>query len=70
MKNVLIGLVAAIGVCVGVAAFVYGGYDDSPGLQGLGVLLAIGILAWAARAVRRRGKPGNAAGSSHRPPAG
>lgn len=70
MKNVLIGLAALIGICIGIAAIVYGGYDDSPGLQGLGALLVIGILAWVARAFLRRGKAGEAAGSRRRPPTG
>jgi MYXO-CTERM domain-containing protein len=38
----------------GVAAFVYGGADDSPGLQLLGALLALGAVAFAVRRVRRR----------------
>jgi len=29
-------------ICCGVFMFVYGGYDDSPGAQGLGLLMFIG----------------------------
>lgn len=42
-----------VGVLVGVAAVVAGGYDDSPGLQGLGLLLAVGCLALLVRAALR-----------------
>ncbi|MDI6103146.1 hypothetical protein QLQ12_31480 [Actinoplanes sp. NEAU-A12] len=47
--------VLVILVCVtGVAAFVYGGADDSPGLQLLGAVLVLGALALAVRRARRR----------------
>ena len=46
-----LGIVLA--VALGVAAVVFGGYDDSPGLQGIGVLLVITGIALAARTVRR-----------------
>ena len=39
-----------VGVLLGVAAVVFGGYDDSPGLQGLGLLLALGCLVLLVRA--------------------
>ena len=50
MRYVLAALTAALGV----AAFVYGGYDDSPGLQGIGALLVVGAITFAVRAARRR----------------
>jgi hypothetical protein len=49
MKFLLILLAAAIGV----AAVVFGGYDDSPGLQGLGGLFLVGAVALGVRAARR-----------------
>ena len=49
MKFLLPTLVAAIGV----AAIVFGGYDDSPGLQGLGLLVVLGVVALGVRAARR-----------------
>jgi hypothetical protein len=49
MKFLLPILAAAIGV----AAIVFGGYDDSPGLQGLGGLVVIGAVALGVRAARR-----------------
>jgi peptidoglycan/LPS O-acetylase OafA/YrhL len=42
-----------LAVVLGVAAVVAGEADDSPGLQGLGVLLAGGAVVYAVRAVRR-----------------
>jgi hypothetical protein len=45
-------LVAALGVL----AVVYGGSDDSPGLQLLGVLLVVGAIAYGVRTARRRPK--------------
>ena len=49
MKFLLIPLAAAIGV----AAVVFGGYDDSPGLQGLGGLFLVGAVVLGVRAARR-----------------
>ncbi|GAA4966169.1 hypothetical protein [Actinoplanes utahensis] len=43
-----------LAVVTGVAAFLYGGADDSPGLQLLGALLAGGAIAVGVRQVRRR----------------
>jgi hypothetical protein len=44
------------GVVLGIAAVVAGGYDDSPGLQGLGLVLALGCLWLLVRAgLRARG---------------
>ena len=51
-----IGLLLVI--VLGVAAIVYGGHDDSPGLQGIGLLLAVGALAWGMRTILRRGPNG------------
>ena len=43
-------LLEVVGVLVGIAAVVAGGYDDSPGLQGLGLLLALGCAVLLVRA--------------------
>ena len=48
-------LLVVLGLAVGVAAVVYGESDDSPGLQGLGVLVALGVVVLVLRAVRRQG---------------
>lgn len=45
--------VLAVVALLGVAGVVYGGADDSPGLQLLGVMLAVGAIAFGVRAVRR-----------------
>jgi drug/metabolite transporter (DMT)-like permease len=45
------GLVLLVGL--GVAAVVAGEADDSPGLQGIGVLLVLGALVLGVRALRR-----------------
>ena len=54
MKPLLVILAGALALVLGVAAVVLGEADDSPGLQGLGVLLVIGTLALGVRAIRRR----------------
>jgi hypothetical protein len=50
MKFLIILLAAAIGL----AAVVFGGYDDSPGLQGLWGLFLVVAVALGVKAVRRR----------------
>ena len=53
MKPVLTILVVAAGIALGVAAMVLGEADDSPGLQGIGLLLIIGAVVLSVRTVRR-----------------
>ncbi|GAA2719090.1 hypothetical protein [Cellulomonas aerilata] len=53
MKLLLVVLGVLIAVLLGAAAVVAGEADDSPGLQGLGVLLAGGALVLGVRSVRR-----------------
>jgi hypothetical protein len=55
MKHGTAVLVTALGTVVGVAAVVAGGLDDSPGLQGLGVLVVLGAVAYGVRRARRSG---------------
>lgn len=57
MKPALAMLAALLATAIGVAAIVLGEADDSPGLQGLGVLLIVGTVALGVRARRRR-QPG------------
>ncbi|MEV4349696.1 hypothetical protein AB0J83_35000 [Actinoplanes sp. NPDC049596] len=45
---------AALALVAGVAAFLYGEADDSPGLQLLAVLLVLGVVAVVVRRARRR----------------
>ncbi len=47
---------------LGVAAVVYGGFDDSPGLQLIGVLIIVGAVVLGVKSVRI----GRAAGESRR----
>lgn len=43
--NKLLILVSILAVAFGIFMFVFGGYDDSPGAQGLGVLaVTLGIV--------------------------
>lgn len=49
MKYVL----TILAVVIGVAAIVYGEADDSPGLQLLGAVLAIGAIVLGVRTARR-----------------
>ncbi len=53
MKPLLLILTALLATAIGVGAIVLGEADDSPGLQGLGVLLVIGTLALGGRSARR-----------------
>jgi hypothetical protein len=52
MRYVL-AVLALLAVALGVAGFVYGGADDSPGLQLLSAVLVLGVVAFSVRAVRR-----------------
>jgi hypothetical protein len=47
-------LLAVLAITIGVAAIVYGGFDDSPGGQLLGVLLVVGGIVLGVRALRSR----------------
>lgn len=53
MKHLLTVLALAMGGAIGAAAIVFGEADDSPGLQGLGALLVVGMVALGVRAIRR-----------------
>lgn len=46
---------SVIGICLGVFLFIFGGYDDSPGAQGLGLLI---VLTGLYNAYKSRTKPG------------
>jgi membrane protein implicated in regulation of membrane protease activity len=50
-------LAALLVVALGVAVFVLGGADDSPGLQGIGVVIVAGAAVLLLRAVRRNRQP-------------
>ncbi|MEU4554207.1 hypothetical protein [Micromonospora violae] len=45
-------VVAVLGVALGVAAVVLGEADDSPGLQFIGVLIALGAVVFGIRNLR------------------
>jgi hypothetical protein len=53
MKLVLAVVVVLAVVAIGVTGVVLGEADDSPGLQGLGVLLIVGAVTLGVRIVRR-----------------
>ena len=42
-----------LAIALGVAVIVYGGHDDSPGAQLIGVLLIVGAVVLSVRMVRR-----------------
>ena len=46
-------LLAILAAAIGVAAIVFGGYDDSPGLQGLGVLIVVAAVVLGVRTAQR-----------------
>jgi hypothetical protein len=41
MNNVIKLLLSVVVISFGIFIFIYGGYDDSPGGQGLGLLMVI-----------------------------
>jgi hypothetical protein len=47
-------VVAVLLLALGVAAVVYGGYDDAPGAQLIGVALVVCAVVLTVRAARRR----------------
>ncbi|SFT40080.1 hypothetical protein SAMN05660657_00538 [Geodermatophilus amargosae] len=53
MKSFALVVALLAVVAIGVAGVVLGEADDSPGLQGLGVLLVIGAVVLGVRAARR-----------------
>jgi hypothetical protein len=53
MRQVAVVLAVLAAVAVGIAAVVYGEADDSPGLQLLAVLLAVGAVGAGVRSARR-----------------
>jgi hypothetical protein len=50
----VMAVVVVLGIALGVAAVVYGEADDSPGLQLIGVLLAVGTATAGVRSIRHR----------------
>lgn len=44
MKIIIKSIGLFVAILFGVFLFIYGGYDDSPGAQGLGVLIFIGSI--------------------------
>ncbi len=53
MRLAWVAIAVLVAVALGVAGVVLGEADDSPGLQGLGVLLVVGAVALGVRTVRR-----------------
>ena len=53
MKSLALAVAVVLAIAIGVAGVIAGEADDSPGLQGLGVLLVLGALVLGVRAVRR-----------------
>jgi hypothetical protein len=53
VKHAVLVLGVVLAVAIGAAAVVAGEADDSPGLQGLGVLLAVGAVLLGVRSLRR-----------------
>ena len=53
MNRYLLLVLILLGVALGVAGVILGGADDSPGLQLIGVLLVVGVIASGVRVARR-----------------
>jgi UDP-N-acetylmuramyl pentapeptide phosphotransferase/UDP-N-acetylglucosamine-1-phosphate transferase len=56
MKYFLTILALAVGVAIGAIAIVLGEGDDSPGLQVLGALIVVGMIALGVRTARQKGR--------------
>ena len=52
MKHLPVVLAISIAIALGAVAVVYGGADDSPGLQLIGVVLILGAAALGVKTVR------------------
>ena len=50
-------LVAVLLIALGILGILAGGMDDSPGLQLLGLLLALGAIVFGVRTAWRRRRP-------------
>ena len=53
VRSAAVVVAVLVVVALGVTGVVLGEADDSPGLQGLGVLLAVGAVVLGTRALRR-----------------
>ena len=53
-RHVFTLLALAVGIAIGATAIVYGEGDDSPGLQGLGALIVVCMIALGVKAVRSK----------------
>lgn len=53
MTKYVHGLLAVVAVVFGVMTVIYGGADDSPGAQLIGVVFVVGGIVLGVRAVRR-----------------
>jgi len=53
VRSTAVVVAVLVVVALGVTGVVLGEADDSPGLQGLGVLLAVGAVVLGTRALRR-----------------
>lgn len=51
--TILKTLLAIAAILFGVFMFIFGGYDDSPGAQGLGLALFIFGIVWIVRGRKR-----------------
>ena len=68
MKSVVTLLALVVGVAIGAMAIVYGEGDDSPGLQGLGALMILCMIAFGVRTFRQKNRrEAQAKHSVHRP---
>ena len=56
MKYFLTFLALGVGVVIGAIAIVLGEGDDSPGLQGLGALVVVGMVALGVRTARQKAR--------------
>jgi hypothetical protein len=51
---VIVALFRVLGVCIGAFALIFGEADDSPGLQGIGMILLASVFFSIFKIVKRR----------------
>ncbi|BFD24853.1 MAG: hypothetical protein JST_000162 [Candidatus Parcubacteria bacterium] len=52
-KNIKI-MLSALAILLGIFFIIFGGYDDSPGLQGIGLILIVAIVVILIRGKRKK----------------
>jgi hypothetical protein len=46
-------LLSVLAILFGIFIFIFGGYDDSPGAQLLGVVIVVGSIVWIVKSTKK-----------------